>query len=134
METLKEFWNILLGQQILVHIDDQNLTYKKFNSDRLVHWRLYIEEYSPDLRYIKGPKNVVADALSRLELTDEKVEDSLEAFSAIMQDFGAEEADLALHPVSYAKLAEAQKQDPQIRQKLKADKYTVQEFVGGRED
>jgi hypothetical protein len=31
-----------------------------------MQWRLYIEEYSPDLHYIKGTENVAADALSRL--------------------------------------------------------------------
>ena len=66
VETLKEFRNILLGQQIIVHTDHENLTYKNFNSDRVMRWRLFIEEYSPDLRYIKGEQNVVADALSRL--------------------------------------------------------------------
>ncbi len=29
VETLKEFQNILLGQQIVVHTDHQNLTHKK---------------------------------------------------------------------------------------------------------
>ena len=32
---------------------------------------MYIEEYSPDLQYIKGESNVVADALSRLEMDEE---------------------------------------------------------------
>ena len=36
-----------------------------------MRWRLYIEEYSPDLKYIKGEKNVVADALSRLDMDEE---------------------------------------------------------------
>jgi hypothetical protein len=67
VETLKEFRTILLGQQLIVHTDHENLTHKHFNSDRVVtQRRLYIEEYSPNLRYIKGIKNVAADALSRL--------------------------------------------------------------------
>jgi hypothetical protein len=70
VETLKEFRNILLGQVLIVHTDHENLTYKNFNSDRVMRWRLFIEEYSPDLRYIKGPKNIVADALSRLEIEE----------------------------------------------------------------
>jgi hypothetical protein len=36
VETLKEFRNILLGQQVVVHTDHVNLTYKHFNSDRVM--------------------------------------------------------------------------------------------------
>ena len=62
--------NILLGQEIHVHTDQKNITYKTFNFDRVMQWRLYIEEYSPDLQYIKGEKNVVADTLSRLDMEE----------------------------------------------------------------
>jgi hypothetical protein len=57
---------MLLGQQIIVHTNHANLTYKNFNSDRVMRWRLFIEEYSPDLQNSKGDNNVVADALSHL--------------------------------------------------------------------
>ena len=33
-----------------------------------MQWRLILEEYSPELIYIHGSKNVAADALSRLEM------------------------------------------------------------------
>jgi hypothetical protein len=36
VETLKEFRNILMGQQIIVHTDHANPTYKTFNSDRVI--------------------------------------------------------------------------------------------------
>ena len=55
---------------MVVHTNHKNLTYENFNTDRVIRWRLIIEEYGPDLRYIEGPKNVVADALSRLGLKD----------------------------------------------------------------
>ena len=32
-----------------------------------MRWRLILEEFGPELKYIKGENNVVADALSRLE-------------------------------------------------------------------
>ena len=67
VETLKEFRNILLGHQITVYTDHKNLTYKIFNTERVMRWRLIIEEFGPELKYIKGENNVVADALSRLE-------------------------------------------------------------------
>ena len=35
-------------------------------SQRVMRWMLLLEEYGPEIKYIKGPKNVVADALSSL--------------------------------------------------------------------
>ena len=35
-----------------------------------MRWRLILEEFGPELKYIKGENNVVADALSRLEFID----------------------------------------------------------------
>ena len=33
-----------------------------------MRWRLVIEEFGPELKYIKGENNIVADALSRLDM------------------------------------------------------------------
>ena len=33
-----------------------------------MQWRLLIEEFGPISDYIKGPKNVIADALNRLDM------------------------------------------------------------------
>ena len=68
IETLKEFKNILLGQQIVVYTDHKNLTYENFNMECVMRWQLLIEEFGPTIEYIKGPKNIVADVLSRLNL------------------------------------------------------------------
>ena len=54
----------------MVHTDHKNLAYATFNSERVMRWRLFMEEYSPDLTYIEGTKNIVADALSRLDISD----------------------------------------------------------------
>ena len=35
-----------------------------------MRWRLILEEFVPELKHIKGEKNVVSDAISRLELND----------------------------------------------------------------
>ena len=67
VSTLKEFHNILLGHQITVYTEHKNLTHKKFNTERLMRWRLILEEFSPELKYIKGENNVISDALSRLK-------------------------------------------------------------------
>ena len=36
VKTLKEFKNILLGQQIMVYTDHKNLTYKNFNTEHVM--------------------------------------------------------------------------------------------------
>ena len=64
VETLKEFRNILLGHQITVYTDHENLTYKIFNTERVMRWRLIHEEFGPELKYTKGENNVVANAIS----------------------------------------------------------------------
>ena len=91
VETLKEFRTILLGQELIIHTDHKNLVYKSLTSDRVLRWRLYIEEYSLEIKYIKGEKNVVADALSRLEKSEEPFEDTKENF--YMTCYGTEKSE-----------------------------------------
>ena len=50
IETLKEFKNILLGQQIVVYTDHKNLTYKNFNTEHVMRWWLLIEEFGPTIK------------------------------------------------------------------------------------
>ena len=57
VETLKEFRNILFGQELEVYTDHSNLVCKSLTSDRVMIWRLYIEEFSPNLIYLKHPEN-----------------------------------------------------------------------------
>jgi len=69
VETLKEFKGMLWGQIIKVYTDHKNLTRDALGltSDRVHRWRLLLEEYAPEIVYIKGTHNTVADAISRLE-------------------------------------------------------------------
>ena len=39
-------------------------------SDHITRWRLIIEEYGPDMHYIPGPENTVADTMSRIPVID----------------------------------------------------------------
>jgi hypothetical protein len=69
---LKEFRDILLGQQVIVHTDHLNILYSKLSNDRITRWRLLLEEYGPTYVHIAGENNIVADALSRLEKDEDE--------------------------------------------------------------
>jgi hypothetical protein len=71
VETLKEFKGMLWGQKLVVYTDHQNLMRDalRLTSDRVYRWRLILEEYGPEIVYIKGIDNTVADAISRLDFT-----------------------------------------------------------------
>ena len=73
-ECLKEFKGMLWGQRLKVFTDHKNLTRDALGmtSDRVYRWRLLLEEYGPEIVYIKGIDNTVADAMSRLEYDPEK--------------------------------------------------------------
>ena len=56
---------ILLGQKFRIYTDHKNLTCKHFNTDRVLRWRLILEECGPYIEYTKGDKiYIIADALS----------------------------------------------------------------------
>ena len=57
---------ILLGQQLKIYTAHKNITCKKFNNYCILRWRLILKEYSPDIEYIPGTKNIAADVLSQL--------------------------------------------------------------------
>jgi len=76
VETLKEFRNILLGQKVIIHTDHKNIVYGNLSNDRIVRWRLLLEEFGPEYRHIAGKDNVVADALSRLDMDIDNDNDS----------------------------------------------------------
>ena len=69
--TLKEFKGMLWGQKFVVFTDHQNLTRDALGltSDRVFPWRLILEEYGPEIVYIKGIDNTMTDAISRLGFT-----------------------------------------------------------------
>ena len=60
---------MLWGQQINVYTDHKNLTRDGLGltSDRVARWRILLEEYAPEIIYIKGIHNTVTDAISRLD-------------------------------------------------------------------
>ena len=69
VETLKEFTGMLWGQKIIVYTDHKNLTRDALGltSNRVFRWRVVLTEFQPEIIYIKGIDNAVADVISRLE-------------------------------------------------------------------
>ena len=115
VETLKEFRNILLGQKITVYTDHMNLVNPTTNqaSVQTTHWHWLIEEYGPTFEYTKGPKNVVADALSCLDADFIKtINDGNEAL--VSEEFDIVTNDKMpyhAYPLSSKLLAEYQQKD-----------------------
>ena len=131
MATLKEFRNILLGHQITVYTDHKNLTYKSFDTERVMRWCLILEEFGPELKYIKGENNVVANPLSRLEMSDNQ------EILNISEIYFYNDKDLpeSAYPIYYHDIAKAQETDAKLQQKLVSHKdYTLNTFRGGDKD
>ena len=60
---------MLWGHKVEFYSDHQNLVREALGltSDRVYRWRLILEEYGPEIVYIPGVTNIVADGLTRLE-------------------------------------------------------------------
>jgi RNase H-like domain found in reverse transcriptase len=75
IETCKEYKKILLGYPIIVFTDHKNNAFNGLKSSGCVlRWLLLLEEYGVTFEYLPGKKNVVADALSRLDIDDLKIQ------------------------------------------------------------
>jgi hypothetical protein len=69
VEISKEFQGMLWGQTIKDYTDHNNITQDTLGltSDRVYRWQLLLEEFAPEIVYIKGIHNTVADAVSWLD-------------------------------------------------------------------
>jgi hypothetical protein len=77
IETCKEYKNILLGYPIIVFTDHMNNTFNGLKASDcilLTCWLLLLEEYGVTFEYLLGKKNVVMDALSRLDIDSLKIQ------------------------------------------------------------
>lgn len=80
--TTKHFRPYLFGRQFLIETDHKPLVWLfslKDTNQRLIKWRLRLEEFDFKIQYKKGKENSVADALSRIELNavEESIDDDL---------------------------------------------------------
>jgi hypothetical protein len=152
VEALKEYRGMLWGQKIKVYTDHQNLMRDALglNSDRVYRWRLLLEEYGPEIVYIKGIHNTVADALSRLNfgpVPDDKenwiifnkclnfyiqkssnVEESPSSKHEEKMNFvfANSSEDDAIYPLTVPEIADAQKDDNTLSKLHKKKDYSFE--------
>lgn len=130
VETLEEFRNILLGQKIRVYTDHKNLTFKNFNVERVMRWRLLVEECNPELMHAKGKHNVAADALSRLNLLPSETLNEIQ----MAECCGSAKSKLptSIFPLRFKEIQRAQQADPQLLEKLRSHEgFDTKSFSGG---
>ena len=150
--VLREFRTMLLGADITIFTDHENLTFDNFTSQRVLRWRLYLEDYSPTLHHKAGKTNVVADCLSRLPRAEPAIlegknvvtpvaayVDELGAFCSLYDDLELMECFLTLptmtpeqaSPLDFAWMQQQQQQDETLQQRLAAhpNEYVQRQFT-----
>ena len=65
---LKEYRSMLFGGRLTIYTDHKNLTFKTLSAQRVLRWRLYLEDFDVTFKYIEGKKNVLADCFSWLPI------------------------------------------------------------------
>ena len=111
METLREYKCILLGHLITIYTDHKNLTFSNFTTDRVTRWRLIVEEYGPNIVYLPGKRNIIADALSRLPKLKETHDES-----TFLEEIFAFDDQLDAFPIAFDIISKAQLADKKIQQ------------------
>ena len=64
IEGFKTFEGMIRGQELTAHTNHLNLLYQSMMSQRMVRWRLMLEEWHPTIKTVAGVDNDGADALS----------------------------------------------------------------------
>ena len=70
VEGMKAFEGMIRGFEVIIHTNHLNLLYSKMPNQRMMRWRLLLEDFHPIVKHIAGDNNLSADALSRLKMED----------------------------------------------------------------
>ena len=119
MKTLKEFFTIILGHLITVYTDHKNLTFENFTTEIVLCWRLMLEEYGPEIKYIKGPDNDAAYALSRLPLINSDITESGVTREQLAESCDVDQLNGDTFPLTYRTINKYQRKDKNLVEKLK---------------
>ena len=70
VEGVKAFEGVIKGFDLTLHTDHLNILYNKASTQRIIRWRLLLEEYHPKVAHVKGVDNDAADCLSRNDMEE----------------------------------------------------------------
>jgi hypothetical protein len=90
MHALTKFKEYLVGNKFVVKTDHNRLKYfleKKDLRERQQKWVTKVEAFDFDIEYVKGKKNIVADALSRRPATCSLMEISADWKSQLLVEY-----------------------------------------------
>ena len=68
--TLREFRSMILSAELHIHTNHKNIFHISDSSQRHLRWISYVDEYGPELHYVEGSANVVADTFLHLAQKD----------------------------------------------------------------
>ena len=141
---------MLWGQKLVVYTDHKNLMQNTLGltCDRVHHWRLLLEEYGPEIVYIKGNHNTFADAISHLDFgpiedtktnwmtftkcwcfyTMHAVEETSPTNHKDLMNFvfANRSKQTAIYPLTVREIAEAQTKDKMLDKLTSLEKYKPQ--------
>jgi hypothetical protein len=81
----------------------KNLTFLNFTTNHVTHWQLIVEEYGPNIVYLPGKHNIIADALSCLpKLSDPHDE------STFLEEIFALDKKIDAFPIEFNVISKAQ--------------------------
>ena len=98
-----------------------------------MRWRLIVEEFNSELIYIKGQNNIIADALSRLDIKPLDSTQDTPTAESLASVYALDDNDLPVDafPVTYSTIMKHQQKDKNLLKLFKSSKLKFKDFHGG---